>query len=116
MIFRLFKAYRMTRKGIKDPTGLVVEELQETVMGVFIIPGIVLGVILILLGIFGFSNWITDASGVARVFFWIFLVIGIFYGIIATVIAKLTNKVLRKGESVVRPHVDQMRGKIDGSF
>jgi arginine exporter protein ArgO len=105
MIFRALKLYRMAKKGVNDPTGLAVEEAQEAVLGVLIIPSVIVGVVLILLGILGFSDLILKSSIVAQIFFWIVLVGGILWGTVAVTIGVVVSKLLRKAERVVKSHI-----------
>ncbi len=113
MILRAFKIYRDTKKGIKDPTGFAFEQARETMLGVILLPVIIYAVIVILLGIMGFTHLIVHASGVAKVFFWIFLVIGIVFGVPAYVFGVIINKLLTHGENMARPHVTRIKTKVE---
>jgi hypothetical protein len=102
MIFKALRLYRLAKKGSSDPTGLVVEELRDAVIGTLVVPSIIVTVVLVLLGILGFSDLLFQASVVARIFFWIVLIGGVLWGIVATAIGIFVSKLLRKGEKIVK--------------
>lgn len=75
MLFRIRKYVRDTNKGINKPSDFVFEQMTELALAPFIIPALIVVVILVGLGILGFSHWIfANGSPIARVFFWIFTV------------------------------------------
>lgn len=77
-LFRICKYIRDARQGINNPSNFAFEQLAEMALVPFVIPGLILIGILITLGILGFSNLIfSDGSGIARIFFWIFLVFAV---------------------------------------
>lgn len=113
MIFGAFKMYRDVKKGTADPTGFAFEQVKEPLLIMALIPVIVFIVILILLGILGFTDLIIHASGVARAFFWIFIVIGVLFGLPALLIGLFVGKVLKKGENLIRPHATRIQTKVE---
>jgi uncharacterized protein YqfA (UPF0365 family) len=102
MIFRMIHIYFKAKKGIKDPAGLAGEEVRDLYMGTLIIPGVILGAVVILLGILSFTHWIAAPSLTAKIFFWILFIVGLIYGSIAMTIAKFLNRAVRKGEDYAR--------------
>jgi magnesium-transporting ATPase (P-type) len=100
MIFRAISIYIKAKKGINDPTGLVVEEIRDAFMGAVILPLIILIAVVILLGILSFSSLITSPSIVAQVFFWIFVVIVGGYIAIIAILKKFLEQVLTRIESI----------------
>lgn len=102
MIFRMISIYRKTKKGLNDPVGFAGEEIQDAYTGTVIIPGIILLAVIIILGILSFTHLIATPSLAAQIFFWIFLVVGIIYTVIAVVIGNLIARIIKIGEDRIR--------------
>lgn len=105
MIFKIISIYFKAKKGIKDPVGLAGEEARDLYMGTLIIPGVILGVVIILLGLLSFTHLITAPSLAAKIFFWIFLIAGLIYTSIAVTVGKVLNRVVKKGEDYARQNL-----------
>jgi uncharacterized membrane protein YoaK (UPF0700 family) len=107
MIFKMFRIYRMAKRGVADPTGLVGEEIMDAYIGAAIVPALILTAVLVLLGILGYSHVITDPSLVARIIFWIFFCCGIVYASIAIVLGKLLGNIIEKGKQFAKSNIEK---------
>jgi uncharacterized membrane protein YtjA (UPF0391 family) len=97
MIFKMISIYFKAKKGIKDPEGFVVEEVQDVVTGALIIPLLIFVPIIIILGMLSFSHLITAPSIAAQIFFWIFVAVFIGYLSFVMMLRNLIGRVVRKG-------------------
>lgn len=112
MLFRAFKIYRGTKKGVKDPTGFAFEQARETMIGIILLPVIIYAAVIVLLGLMGFTDLIVHASGIAKTFFWILLIVGFVFGVPIYIIAVAVNKLFRQGEDLIRPPVTKIKTKV----
>ncbi len=74
-IFDLFFIKRKIKEGIQNPGGFFVEQATDFIKG-YLIAGTVISVaFLILIGLFAFSPWLGGPFQIAKIIFWIFLII-----------------------------------------
>ncbi len=89
-IFQIFFIRREIKKGLNDPSGFVIDQLLDFVKGYLILGGAVGILILVPLCILGYFGWLGGPYGVAKFFFWFFLII---FGISETIITFIYLKV-----------------------
>ncbi len=88
MLFTLFGAYRKMKKGTFDAKDFAVEQAMDLFKGILVVVSIIALPVLTLLGILGYSNWLIQANGVARFFFWVFIFIYFLWFLISRAIYK----------------------------
>jgi len=92
-LFRVWKYSRNIKKGTANPANFAFEQLAEMALVPLIIPGIILVLILVGLGILGFSDWVfADGSKIVRIFFWIICI----FTVITTLGIVMTYRGIRK--------------------
>lgn len=77
MIFTAIKTVlqvRELKKGLKDPSGFAQEKVIESIIESMLYIFIPVGIVSLLLFLFGYTHVFTNPSGLARVFFWIILI------------------------------------------
>src|SRR6187551_2665119 len=88
MLFTLFGAYRKMKKGTFDGKDFAVEQVMDTFKGILVVASAIALPVIVFLGVTGYSNWLFGPNGVARTFFWIFLVIYFFWFLVSRAIYK----------------------------
>ena len=74
-IFQIFFIQREVKKGINDPGVFIAEKAMDFVKIYLILSSLIgLGLIL-LMAVLGMTHWLGGPYGIARFFFWVFLLI-----------------------------------------
>lgn len=76
------------KKGTFDARDFAVDEAMDMVKGLLIVISAIALPLLTLLGILGYTSWLIQPNGVARTFFWIFLVIYLFWLLVTRFVYK----------------------------
>ena len=100
MIWKLWQTQRMIREGTENPAKFAGGEVRDVVLSVFIIPGLITIIALIIFGIVGFSHLLGGPYLLFKILFWIGLVISFVLGSIAYVVirgvSRLTHHIVER--------------------
>ncbi len=83
MVFKIFQLHKMAKEGIADPKGFAKGQVKEAVIGALIVPVIILALFIAFLFILSYTHVLGEPSGLARFFFWLFVIV---YGTAGSVI------------------------------
>lgn len=101
MLIRAFILMRKVREGSADPKSFAVEETMDFIKGFLILISAIALPIIAFLGVLGFSDWIINANGVARVFFWLFLVIWLFWFLVTRFIYRRIKRTVTHAANAI---------------
>lgn len=101
MIFAAFRIYRKIKKGVADPKDFAVEEATDALKGFLIIVSAIAVPIIAFIGVLGFSDWIVNANGVARFFFWLFAVIYAIWFLVSRAIYKKIKRLAERAANKI---------------
>ena len=88
MLFTIFGTYRKIKKGTFDTKDFAVEQAMDTLKGILVVASVIALPVIAFLGVTGYSNLLFGPSGLARVFFWIFLIIYLFWFLVSRAVYK----------------------------
>jgi uncharacterized RDD family membrane protein YckC len=99
MLFTIIKVGLKGRSFYKNPQNFVEEGVTETALSFLILPAIFCFLFLVLLFVLGFTGLIGGPFLLAKIFFWIVLIISSIIAVPVYFFYKLVKKVSRKAGS-----------------
>ncbi|MCU0660324.1 MAG: hypothetical protein MUD00_01795 [Candidatus Pacebacteria bacterium] len=96
MLFAAFRIYKEIKEGVANPKDFAVEKAMDALKSFLILVSILALPVIIFLGVLGFSNWVVDASGIARFFFWFFSIIYAIWFLISRAMYKRIKRIAEK--------------------